>query len=73
MTALSCGVGVRCRWDIGVDHRSDSICVRGFLGPYPGPHFKGVSLGELGEIEPQHAHNIDRGAWLDDYGKEAKA
>jgi len=38
-----------------------------------GPHFKGVSLGELGEIEPQHAHNIDRGAWLDDYGKEAKA
>jgi hypothetical protein len=27
-----------------------SICVRGFLGAHLGPHFQGVSMGELGEL-----------------------
>jgi len=29
--------------------RTRSICVRGFLGAHPGPHFQSVSLGELGD------------------------
>ena len=53
--------------EIGDSNRSRSICVRGFLGAHPVPHFQSISLSELGVIWVGQQKG-----WLDDRGHGAK-